>query len=42
LNVDDIDTSGLSPEVLAILDSIDTSDTAQSNAQDALSQAIES
>lgn len=42
LNVDEIDTSNLSPEVLAILDSIDTSDTAQSNAQDALSQAIES
>lgn len=42
INVDDIDTSNLSPEVLAILDRIDYSDTAQSNAQDALSQAIES
>lgn len=42
INVDDVDTSGLSPEVLAILDSIEYSDTAQSNAQDQLSQAIES
>ena len=42
INVDDIDTSNLSPEVLAILDSIDTSDTVQENAQNALSQAIES
>ena len=42
LNVDDIDTSALTPEMKAILDSIDTSDTAQENAQNALSQAIES
>lgn len=42
LNVDNLDTSGLSPEVLAIIDNIDYSDTAQSNASDALSQAIES
>ena len=42
INVSDVDTSGLSPEVIAILDSIDVSDTAQSNAQDQLSQAIES
>lgn len=42
LNVDNLDTSGLSPEVLAIIDNIDYSDTAQNNASDALSQAIES
>ena len=42
INVDDVDTEGLSPEVLAILDSIEDSDMVQSNAQDQLSQAIES
>lgn len=41
INVDNIDTSSLSPEVLAILDSIDTSDTAQNNALDNMSQQIE-
>lgn len=41
INVDNIDTSSLSPEVLAILDSIDTSDAAQNNALDNVSQQIE-
>lgn len=42
INVDDVDTSWLSPEVMAILDSIEVADTSQTNAQDRLSQAIES
>lgn len=41
LNVDNIDASNLSPEVMSILDSIDTSDTAADNAWDNVNQALE-
>lgn len=41
INVDDVDTSGLSPELISILDSIDTSDTEVTNSFDSMQQAAE-